>query len=98
MAAIRNPDVQAVPPDLAGFRVRPALALRASADAPEMTAGEALRLLLLALPLRRRGKAEVEIARLQRVLVLAQRRIVGRHRHRKARRQPVVEQTRALQL
>ena len=48
--------------------------------------------------LRRRREAEVEIARLERVLVVAQRRIVGRHRHREARRQAVVEQARAFQL
>src|SRR5678816_3222554 len=46
----------------------------------------------------RRRETEVEAARLERVLVVAQRRIVGRHRHRKARRQPVVEQARTLQL
>src|SRR3954452_2777241 len=42
--------------------------------------------------LRRRRQAKVEIARLKRVLVVAQRRIVGRHRHRETRRQAVVEQ------
>ncbi len=40
----------------------------------------------------RRREAEIEVAGLQRVLVVAQLRIVGRHRHRKARRKPVVEQ------
>src|SRR5262245_32313616 len=45
----------------------------------------------------RRRETDIEIARLERVLVLAQRRIVGRRRHRKSRRQAVVEQARALQ-
>ncbi len=48
--------------------------------------------------LRRRREPEIEIARLQRVLVVAQGRIVRRHRHREARRQPAVEQARALEL
>jgi len=42
--------------------------------------------------LRRRRQPEVEIARLKRVLVVAQHRIVRRHRHREARRQTVVEE------
>src|SRR5262249_33203523 len=48
--------------------------------------------------LRRRRQAKIEVARLERILVLAQGRIVRRHRHREARRQPAVEQARALQL
>ena len=47
---------------------------------------------------RPRRQAEIEIARLERVLVLAQRRIVRRQRHREAGRQAAVEQAGALQL
>src|SRR4051812_24100153 len=47
--------------------------------------------------LRRRRQTKVEIARLQRILVVLERRIVRRHRHREARRQAIVEQARALQ-
>ena len=47
---------------------------------------------------RPRREAEIEIARLERVFVLAQRRIVGRQRHREARRQAAVEQAGALRV
>src|SRR5262249_39095122 len=43
-------------------------------------------------------EAKVEIARLERVFVLSQRRIVRRHGHGEAGRQAAVEQARALEL
>src|SRR5260370_16837624 len=52
---------------------------------------------LLAGALRRRREAEIEIAGFQRVLVIVQGRIVRRHRHREAGRQPPVEPSRALE-
>src|SRR5207244_3306634 len=39
-----------------------------------------------------RREAEIEVARLERVLILAQRRIVGRQRNREPGRQAAVEQ------
>src|SRR5512134_3513237 len=54
------------------------------------------RLLLDALG--RRREPEVQVARLERILVVAKLRIVGRHRHREARRQAMIEQAGALQL
>src|SRR5258708_19717088 len=51
---------------------------------------------LLAGALRRR-EAEIEIAGFQRVLVIVQGRIVRRHRHLEAGRQPPAEQARALE-
>src|SRR5262245_47843643 len=48
--------------------------------------------------LRPRRQAEIEVARLERILVLAQRRIVRRRRHREAGRQLPVEHARALEL
>src|SRR5262245_4712442 len=56
------------------------------------------RALFLAARFRPRRKAEIEISRLERVLVLAQRRIIRRRRHRKAGGQPAVEQARAFEL
>src|SRR5829696_2233800 len=54
------------------------------------------RLLLIAL--RRWRERQIEIAGLQRVLILAQRGVMGRHRNGKAGRQAPVKQTGALQL
>src|ERR1700722_10023678 len=54
--------------------------------------------LFLAARFRARRKAEIEIAGLERILVLVQRRIVGRRRHRKTGRKASVEQARAFQL
>src|SRR6266550_3318916 len=41
----------------------------------------------------RRRQAEIEVARIERVLVVMQRRIVGGHRHREAGRQAAVKET-----
>src|SRR5579864_4231234 len=52
----------------------------------------------LLLLLRAWRKAEIEIARFQRVLVGAQRRVVGRFRHVEPRRQRAVEQAQSLEI
>src|SRR5215217_7025309 len=57
-----------------------------------------LELLLLLHPLETRGKAKIEVARLERVLILAQGRIVGRQRHGESSRQPAIQQAGALEL
>src|SRR3974377_2018521 len=46
---------------------------------------------------RRRRHTKVWVPRLQRILVLAQGRVIGRQRHRKARRQIAFQQAGALQ-
>src|SRR5215472_18458438 len=73
-------------------------AANAYAAAPPAAAGPRDLGLFLARRFRSWRKAKVEVARLERILVGMQRRIVRRHRHRKAVRQPSVEQARPLEL
>src|SRR4051794_14559696 len=75
--------------------VRPRGTRRRIAFSP--TSRSSKRYSLLLGTLRRRDQRKVEIAGLERIFVVAQRRIVRRQRHGKTSRQPAIEQSGAFQ-